>query len=825
VLDKYEDCINCDLLTCGGPVDGEFTNEGEVDILFVGEALGFNEVIEKQPFIGEAGQLLRRTLKGMGYTSYGISNVARCKPPGNDFPGLESIGEHCQKALQADLDRCAKIVVPLGATALQAITGMDVGISKIQGRLFSSNGHVILPMYHPSFLNRRGQYWRDWEFCHTKLDKFLKGKTDYIAPESRIVTQVGADELPGCLRELQKPEYPILNCDIETSAGYAPWAGAHIISMSIAWSKTHSIAFDWNDVTGESRKLLEDLFADLSKIWEWYNGQYDSQFLFAEAFQARLDSDVMVRAHLVDERGSSEESAKGGIYHSLKRDSAFHLDADNWEADVKIYAPGKDDDYSVIPREKLLEYNGLDTIHGRHLSQVLEEYMIEEGTVDYYGHVVMPTYNMLARARYVGFRVDVRRTQSLQSEMQPVLDELLQLMIELSGDRFLNPNAPAQVKAVLWAKGLKVENTRKETLAAYEGDEFVDALRDYRDCSKMLSTYVVGLANCIYDDLRVHPDWRLPTETGRPRCGDPNLLGMPRKAEVEEHKWKRYIKEQFIADPGTILLHLDRKQSEVRCMVFLANCLAFIEHLIEIPKADIHGEFTKTLYGAGYTKEQRVLVKMIVFGLIYNREAPSLASQLTAIEREKAYKLAESTGVRKSQCLKGAKTEIRSDGKVTYKVWSIREAQRFINDFFKLFPEMVSYKEVIIEEALREGVLRGYLGRVRRFGNVTWDRRQHTSNEAVNFMPSNLSADLNFLSCVETMRQFGKYGVELLVPIHDAGLFRIPADSKYLVDEIVNLWEGLTYKELTRPGLPLEGHDPRVPFPVDVSTGERWSDL
>ena len=796
-------CNGCPLYGCPGPVLGEFTGE-QVDILFVGEALGAVEVMQGRPMVGEAGQVLRRTIREMKYTSYGITNVWKCRPPGNVLPEEGRPGEFCTQGLLDDLKRCTKVVVPLGTVSLQAITEQDFGITQIQGRMFSSHGHTLLPMYHPSYMRRNGYFWRDWELAHTKLEAFLRGERDYISVEQREVTKIAnPEELITWLKELAKPEYPILSCDIETSAGYSPWAGAHVISMSISWSEYRSIAFMWSDLNEEARKLLATLFIDSSKSWGWYNGQFDTQFLRAEGFEARIDWDAMLEVHCIDERGSSDESTKGGVYHSLKRDAGVFLDAPDWEFDAKQYAPKKEDSYELIPRDKLLQYNGFDTIHTMSLSKVCNRYMAEEQTLDYYHHVIVPTFDMLSRARFVGMRVDIRRVQSLQQEMRPVLEELTQQMVDVSGDRFFNPGSPIQVKKALWARGLKVEDTRKETLAQHEGDELVDAIRDYRDCSKMLSTYVVGLVENVYDDMRVHPDWRVPTETGRPRCSGPNLLGMPRKAEVEEHKWKRYIKEQFIADEGTMFLHLDRKQSEVRCMVFLADCLSFIEHLMQDPRADIHGEFTKLLYGAGYTKEQRVLVKMIVFGLIYNREAPSLAAQFTAIEREKAKKA----------------------GQPKYKIWSVREAQKFIDDFFKLFPEMLVYKNRVMREALSTGMLRGYLGRLRRFGLVNYDNKHHIGNESVNFMPSNLSADLNFLSCVETMKAFGKYGVEVLVPIHDAGLLRIPKDSLYLKDEITALWEGLVYKELTRPGLALLEHNPHIPFPVDVSVGERWSDL
>jgi len=847
--EKFESCEGCDLLECRGPVPGEFTGE-QTDVIFAGEAPGAIEIMQGRPMVGEAGKVLRATIKSCNYTSYGIINVWECRPPGNELPEDGVPAKRCRDLFVHNiLSHKPKVIVPLGSVALRAITNQDIGVMQLQGRVFSTKHlgprFTLLPMYHPSFLRRQGQYWRDWELCHDKLAKLLCEQSDYVPASQRRVTHVhSSEELIKWLVKLSGPDYPVLDCDVETSAGYAPWAGARIISVSISWSKTESIAFPWYNETQVNeyypeeryitdtplvRELLQALFVDPNKNWGWYNGQYDTQFFRYEGFTPRIDRDAMLEAHIVDERGSSADeggSSKSNVFHSLKKDSGFFLDATNWEYEAKVYAPKPTDSYEKIPFVKLQEYNGLDTIHTRHLSDVLTAHMQEEQTYDYYKRVEVPAFNMLARARFFGIRVDIMRVRSLQDEMLPELERLRSEMVDISGNPFFNPNSYKDKLNALHARGLKVDNTQKATLAEYEGDELVDAIRSFSDCAKMYSTYVQGLVHSIYEsDKRVHPDWRLPTETGRPRCSDPNLLGMPRKAEVMEHRWKRYIKEQFIADPDKILVHMDRKQSEVRCMVFLADAIEFINHLMTDPRADIHGEFTKMLYGAGYTKEQRVLVKMVVFGLIYNREAPSLALQFTAIEREKAVKAAKSVGKDRHAIVAGNSTGIQEDGHITYKMWSVRDAQKFIDSFFKLFPEVLVYKKYLIREAVKTNKLRGYLGRIRRFGLVNYTNQKSIENQAVNFMPSNLSADLNFVSCAETVKQFGKYGLEVIAPIHDAGLMSIPKDSQSMIPEIQAMWEALPAKVLTWDNLPLANHNPNIPFPVDVTIGERWSDL
>jgi len=424
---------------------------------------------------------------------------------------------------------------------------------------------------------------------------------------------------------------------------------------------------------------------------------------------------------------------------------------------------------------------------------VLRTHLEQEGLTWYCDNILVPTYDMLARARYVGFRADVRRIQELQGKIQPVMDELEHQLAALTGNPFFNPNSWQDKLKALHERGIMVPNTRKETLEEFAGDELIDDIRAFMDASKIKGTYLDGAVDDIYEDLRAHPDWKLPAETGRLRCKDPNMLGMPRKAEEEEHRWKRFVKEIWIADPNTVLVNIDRKGSEFRCCLFLADEQDFIDTLRANPLADIHGEFALMIYGPGYTKEQRVYAKMVVFGLQNNREAPSIARQFTAIERAKA----------------------RRDGRSDYHVWTVHESQVFINKFFARIPRVLEWKKKTTTEAFRSGKLVSYLGRIRRFGLVDQHNRKEVANEAVNFPISCLSNDLNLLSCVATMKQFGKYGVEVLVPVHDSGLLRVPKDSLYLKDEIQAMWEALPSKYLHTD----------LPFPCEVSTGERWSDL
>ena len=829
---KDELCEGCVLYNCPGPVESEFSKDVAPDVLFIGEAPGAVEIQQGRPMVGEAGRVLRDTLAYLGpkcpsLTKVAVANVWRCRPPGNVLPEDEEPAEYCKKALANDLSLSYKVIVPLGGTALKTLCSelKDLtNITDVQGKFYASNERLVLPMFHPSYINRRGSEWRSWELGFDKLVLWLnEGKSRYIPLEKRVVHQ--AKDEADVLRLLKMVQslstmYKRMDCDIETTPGLdpwtgevipdigvsMPWAGSRIISISIAWKPEESIAFMMKEVNEEAFVILKSLLEDETISWGWYNGQFDCQHIYALGINARIDRDGQLAMREVDERDNM---------HALKKDSSFYLEAKNWEEEIKQYAPTKMDSYEKVPRDLLLRYNGLDTCHTNQLEEVAQEYMGLEKSLWHYKNILCPAYSALARSRYVGMRVDMFRVNELQGKILPVMEDLEKQMTELSGNSWFNPRSYKDKLEALHKRGIMVESSNKETLEEFEGDELVDMISAYMQASKMESTYLRGFVDDVFMDLRVHPNWKLPAENGRMRAENPPVLTMPRKAEIEEHRWKRYIKEIFVADPGTLLLQLDRKQSEVRCVVFLAKDEEFIKHLKENPRSDIHGEFTKMLYGADYTKEQRVWVKMIVFGLIYNREAPSLARQLTAIGRGEAKKKAEKEGVDFHTLIPGK----------AYKVWSIRDSQNFINAFFQKMPKVLVWKNATVKLGKKQGYLQNYFGLWRRWGIINRMTVHHSENEMVNYPVSSLSNDINLASCTETMNQFGKYGVKFLLPVHDSGMFQVPKDSMYLKDEVQAVWESFPGKLLRQSPFYDDSYDCDTPFPVDVAIGERWSDL
>jgi uracil-DNA glycosylase family 4 len=137
---------------------------GSIDaqLMFVGEAPGADEDEQGEPFVGKAGQLLTKIIQTMGLsreTVY-IANILKCRPDtpgqasGNRKPTPEEM-QTCIPFLHKQIDLIQpKVLVALGATAVEGLLGKTVGITKLRGNWQTYRGIPLMPTYHPAFLLR-----------------------------------------------------------------------------------------------------------------------------------------------------------------------------------------------------------------------------------------------------------------------------------------------------------------------------------------------------------------------------------------------------------------------------------------------------------------------------------------------------------------------------------------------------------------------------------------------------------------------------------------------------------------------------------------------
>src|SRR3989337_1301407 len=127
--------------------------EGPADsaVMFIGEGPGFHENEQGRPFVGAAGHFLEELLGSIGLTRQQvyITNIVKCRPPGNRDPQLPEI-EECAKYLDRQIEAInPKVIVTLGRFSMARFIP-EARISTVHGRARTINGRVIVPMYHPA---------------------------------------------------------------------------------------------------------------------------------------------------------------------------------------------------------------------------------------------------------------------------------------------------------------------------------------------------------------------------------------------------------------------------------------------------------------------------------------------------------------------------------------------------------------------------------------------------------------------------------------------------------------------------------------------------
>lgn len=158
-------------------------------LMLIGEAPGFFEDQQGEPFVGKAGQLLDKIFESVGLNRQKdvyICNTIKCRPPDNRDP-LPQEKEACREYLDAQLDILKpKIILLCGKVALKSFIDTDLGITKVRGKWFDGpNGAKMMPIFHPSYLLRNAQktvgspkwlMWQDIQEIRRAYDALDEGK-------------------------------------------------------------------------------------------------------------------------------------------------------------------------------------------------------------------------------------------------------------------------------------------------------------------------------------------------------------------------------------------------------------------------------------------------------------------------------------------------------------------------------------------------------------------------------------------------------------------------------------------------------------------------
>jgi len=133
--------------------------DADADVMFIGEAPGFHEDKQGEPFVGAAGQLLTRMLGevlGIAREDVYIANVIKCRPPGNRDPQEDEI-ESCTPWLVEQVSLIQpRVIITLGNFATKFVLQTPQGITRMRGRAYPWHGRTVIPTFHPAAILRGG---------------------------------------------------------------------------------------------------------------------------------------------------------------------------------------------------------------------------------------------------------------------------------------------------------------------------------------------------------------------------------------------------------------------------------------------------------------------------------------------------------------------------------------------------------------------------------------------------------------------------------------------------------------------------------------------
>lgn len=396
----------------------------------------------------------------------------------------------------------------------------------------------------------------------------------------------------------------------------------------------------------------------------------------------------------------------------------------------------------------------------------------------------LPLANVLAKMEIAGIKVKVETLKAMQAENEVLIEQLTKEIYELAGQEF-NINSPKQLGTILFEDmGLPLEYTKKTKTGYSTAVDVLERLApiapvvskilDYRQITKLQSTYVIGLQDAILEDGKIHTRYVQDlTQTGRLSSTDPNLQNIPVRLEQG-----RLIRKAFVPSlENSVLLASDYSQIELRVLAHISQD----RHLIEAFQqgADIHTSTAMRVFGIekaeDVTPNDRRNAKAVNFGVVYGISDFGLSNNL---------------GI------------------------SRKEAKNYIDTYFERFPGIKDYMETIVREARDKGYVETLYKRRRELPDINsrnFNVRNFAERTAINSPIQGSAADILKVAMINLDKALTDAGLStrMLLQVHDEIVLEVPMAELETVKAMV--------KETMESAIQLS-----VPLIADENEGETW---
>ena len=397
-----------------------------------------------------------------------------------------------------------------------------------------------------------------------------------------------------------------------------------------------------------------------------------------------------------------------------------------------------------------------------------------------YETIEMPLVFTLADMEHTGIAIDAANLKEYGEKLAVRIAELETRIYKEAGEEF-NINSPKQLGVILFEK-LEMPYGKKTKTGYSTAADVLDKLApeypivadilEYRQLTKLKSTYADGLANYIKEDGRIHTSFNQTiTVTGRLSSTEPNLQNIPMRIELG-----RLIRKAFLPAKGCVFMDADYSQIELRVVAHMSGDEKLIEAYREAQ--DIHRITASQVFHIPFdevTDLQRRNAKAVNFGIVYGISSFGLSQDLSI---------------------------------------SKKEAAEYIERYFETYPKIKTFLDGLVEDAKKNGYVTTMFGRRRpvpELSSSNFMQRSFGERVAMNAPIQGTAADIIKIAMIRVHDRLLEEHLKsrLIITVHDELLIETAEDEIDRVKEI--LTEGMQHAA-----------DLKVALAIDLHTGKNW---
>lgn len=442
-MPRNPECTACGL--CESTKNVCVWGDGEGEGFLIGEAPGQAEARTGKPFMGQAGQLLRPILEEYGIEDPYITNVAKCRPPGNRKPEPSEI-KACKPYLLEEIEtRKPKAILLLGATAMKAMIG-KTGITQMNGQIVEKDGIKYVCSFHPAYILRDPTKEGQMRVALSRYAQVLKGEFKEEMPPWKAVEKSTIDQFLADWDLCDNFTFDTESAGDGEGEGLDWWKdGFQMYSIAFTftdadrtWERT------WGLSTGApavlpfeaEKELIEYMVATQGKkkLCGGHNVKWDNKVIrrmYGVSFRA--DDDSQLLHHLVDEEST----------HKLKPLARQYLAAPDYDLTLK-----EKKQINLVPVRRRLTYNCGDSAYTDRLIPLFKK-RLNADELWLYNRVVMCASRAFEQIEMGGLYVDVEYLNRSSDQEYKKLKEVEAELDEMAG-RHINWGSRDQVAEVLF---------------------------------------------------------------------------------------------------------------------------------------------------------------------------------------------------------------------------------------------------------------------------------------------------------------------------------------------------------------------------------------